>query len=138
MSEPEKILDHKWLSPKCIEHGCQSLVLSGQYEAAVKGRAGFRAAYRKARDERDALRKAIAAYIEALDAEPLSDCWDTESGKEEIGAQKFASDWAWEDYHEKVRQALGRLRAALAQPQTTKRASSPPLAHQPRMTNDPE
>jgi len=46
---PEKILDHKWLDPKCIECGCQSLVWQGRYENAVKGRAEFRQAYREQR-----------------------------------------------------------------------------------------
>jgi hypothetical protein len=45
----EKILDHKWLDPECIEKGCQSLVWKGLYESAVKGRSEFRQAYRDVR-----------------------------------------------------------------------------------------
>lgn len=40
----------KWFDPQCREDGCQSLVWKNLYEDAVKGRADFRAAYRKERN----------------------------------------------------------------------------------------
>jgi len=52
------------------------------------------------------------AFFDANDAEPEKDCWDTETGEEEPGAQKFASDWSWSDYHERVQKARDALRAA--------------------------
>jgi len=60
------------------------------------------------------LREALEAYLTALDAEPEKDCWDTETGEEEPGAHKFASDWAWSDWHEAKDAALMNLRAVFA------------------------
>jgi len=62
----------------------------------------------------DSVREAAVAYLAARDAEPEKDCWDTETGEEEPGASKFASDWAWSDYHDKANAALQALRDAIS------------------------
>jgi hypothetical protein len=61
-----------------------------------------------------ALAEAVTAYLAAWDAEPEKDCWDTETGEEEPGAQKFASDWSWADRNDAVLAAREKLRKALA------------------------
>jgi hypothetical protein len=62
----------------------------------------------------EGLRAAVAAYFAAFDAEPEKDCWDTETGEEEPGAQKFSSDWAHNDHMDAVLAARETLRQALA------------------------
>jgi hypothetical protein len=77
------------------------------------------AAYLRASDgarvgaENERLREAVATYLAVRDAGPRHDCWDTETGEEEPGAQRFASDWAWDDYHERVATALAEVRACV-------------------------
>jgi len=59
---------------------------------------------------------AARAFFEAFEQEPEKDCWDTETGEPEEGAQRFASDWSWADYHERVQKARDNLRAAVFAP----------------------
>ncbi len=67
------------------------------------------------------LQAAVVAYLAALDAKPEQDCWDTETGEEEPGAQRFASDWAWADHHDRIAKALAELRAPAQSPSTSDR-----------------
>lgn len=60
--------------------------------------------------------EAAREYFAALESQPEKDCWDTESGEEEPGAEKFASDWSWQDHHAKIIDARNKLRAALSNP----------------------
>ncbi len=49
------------------------------------------------------LRAAVLLYENSPD--PIADCWDTESGEYEEGAQAFPSDWAhhYADYQQALR-----------------------------------
>ena len=61
-----------------------------------------------------AIANAAQAYVESVNGEPEKDCWDTEDGKEAPGAERFASDWAWQEYDAKKQKAFDSLVAALA------------------------
>lgn len=60
-----------------------------------------------------AIANAAEAYIASVNGEPEKDCWDTEDGKEAPGAERFASDWAWQEYDAKKQKAFDDLLAAL-------------------------
>lgn len=60
-----------------------------------------------------AIADAAQAYVESVNGEPQKDCWDTEDGKEATGAERFASDWAWQEYDAKKQKAFDALRASL-------------------------
>ena len=61
----------------------------------------------------DALRVAAQRYLAVRAKGPDLDCWDSETGEEEKGAERFASDWSWNDYHHACDLARDALRAAL-------------------------
>lgn len=93
----DKIFDHKWLDPECVETGCQSLVWKSRYEAAVKGRQEFRQAFR---DERKAPQEMDAAPDTGVDFEGLGDALAALSGK--LLASDFLNDDANHRAYEKV------------------------------------
>lgn len=59
---------------------------------------------------------AAQRYVDAVNGQPEKDCWDTEDGKPDDGAERFASDWAWKAYDDKKQQAFDALCAALSTP----------------------
>lgn len=63
-SAEARLREHKWFDPECHEKGCQSLVWRGFYETVVKGRADFREAFRKQRDQAKRLREALRNIAE--------------------------------------------------------------------------
>lgn len=58
--------------------------------------------------------EAAAAYVASVEHEPEKDCWDTESGEYEEGAEKFASDWSWREHDNAKQKAFENLCAVLA------------------------
>lgn len=60
------------------------------------------------------LEAAASAYVASVNGEPEKDCWDTEDGKEAPGAERFASDWSWQEYDAKKQKAFDELRAVLS------------------------
>lgn len=60
-----------------------------------------------------AIAKAAREYVDAVNGEPEKDCWDTEDGKEAPRAEKFASDWAWQQYDDAKQKAFDNLCATI-------------------------
>jgi len=73
----------------------------------------------------DNIRALAAAYVAAVEHEPEKDCWDTETGKYEEGAEKFASDWSWKAHDDAKQKAFDDLRAALTAPAWNDMATAP-------------
>lgn len=61
------------------------------------------------------LKRLVAEYLAAIDADPVKDIWDTWDGKPKEGAEMTSSDAAWEEHGENAMRCLKRLRDALTE-----------------------
>jgi len=85
-------------------------------------REGARCVLRALPTRPEALVKAAREYVEAVEAPPELDAWDTEDGKEAPGAARFASDWSWKEHDERKWKTFEALQAALVTPPVIDRA----------------
>lgn len=72
--------------------------------------------YRDEAAEVERLREALTEYLRVKDAGPTPDIWDKDEhdpDPPEGTPFDHISDWAWEDYHDAVKAAEARVRAAL-------------------------
>ena len=119
-----KVLDHKWLDPKCIEEGCQSLVLKGIYESAVKGRQDFRAAFRDAKARVEQLEAQLRSARAAIASAP-DDTWGT-NAEGDFDTPGASRSWPIKD------ELLHYIDEALASPRAAAREADREMTETPK------
>lgn len=72
MANPaDKILDHKWLDPACIELGCQSLVLNGECRTRQEAQVDLANLLAAAKRENESLKARIAELENNVTIPPM-------------------------------------------------------------------